>query len=254
MTLTPYRWIFNSHSVRVGFLTGRTLLPFYANSARRQLLPFYVNFRLVTFTNLPPKKPKFFYRRATRAVGQATAAKRRVPRLSVRASAASLCSAVVLPLVEQTEELRQQATARWRERSDLFGSDSDDDDALVDELCAGRRWVADCTKAAPVLVPLLSLGQRMDAYASAQGEPEGAFSLAAAEEPAGGQPLHALCLEPMLFEAAVMQSGVGKDLMAMTVAELKEELAARDEAVSGNKAWLRRRLHAAIVREYLDAE
>ena len=51
-----------------------------------------------------------------------------------------------------------------------------------------------------------------------------------------------------------MQSGVGKDLMAMTVAELKEELAARDEAVSGNKAWLRRRLHAAIVREYLDAE
>ena len=50
-----------------------------------------------------------------------------------------------------------------------------------------------------------------------------------------------------------MQS-VGKDLMAMTVAELKEELAARDEAVSGNKAWLRRRLHAAIVHEYLDAE
>ena len=38
--------------VRVGFLTGRTLLPFYANSARRQLLPFYVNFRLVTFTIL----------------------------------------------------------------------------------------------------------------------------------------------------------------------------------------------------------
>ena len=36
------------------------------------------------------------------------------------------------------------------------------------------------------------------------------------------------------------------------VTELKEELAARDEAVSGNKAWLRRRLHAAIVREYVD--
>ena len=50
-----------------------------------------------------------------------------------------------------------------------------------------------------------------------------------------------------------MQS-VGKDLMAMTVAELKEELTARDEAVSGNKAWLRRRLHAAIVRKYLDGE
>ena len=113
--------------------------------------------------------------------------------------------------------------------------------------------MADCTKAAPVLVPLLSLGQRMDV--SAQGEPEGAFSLVAADEPAGGQPLRTLCLEPELFEAAAMQS-VGKDLMAMTVAELKEELTARDEAVSGNKAWLRRRLHAAIVRKlkYLDGE
>ena len=35
--------------------------------------------------------------------------------------------------------------------------------------------------------------------------------------------------------------------------ELKEELTAREEAVSGNKAWLRRRLHAAIVRKYLEA-
>ena len=38
------------------------------------------------------------------------------------------------------------------------------------------------------------------------------------------------------------------------VDELKEELEARGEATSGSKAWLRRRLHAAIVREYLDAE
>ena len=37
----------------------------------------------------------------------------------------------------------------------------------------------------------------------------------------------------------------------MKVAELKEELAARDEPLSGNKAWLRRRLHAAIVRAHL---
>ena len=41
------------------------------------------------------------------------------------------------------------------------------------------------------------------------------------------------------------------DLMAMKVAELKDELEARDEARSGNKAWLRRRLHAAIVRDSL---
>ena len=45
---------------------------------------------------------------------------------------------------------------------------------------------------------------------------------------------------------------VKKDLMAMKNADLKEELEARDEATSGNKSWLRRRLHAAIVREYLD--
>ena len=36
---------------------------------------------------------------------------------------------------------------------------------------------------------------------------------------------------------------VAKDLMAMKVDELKEELEARDEAKSGNKAWLRRRLY-----------
>ena len=38
----------------------------------------------------------------------------------------------------------------------------------------------------------------------------------------------------------------------MKVVELKEELAERGEALSGNKAWLRRRLHAAIVSEYLE--
>ena len=49
------------------------------------------------------------------------------------------------------------------------------------------------------------------------------------------------------FGAAVMWA-VSKGLMAMTVAELKEELEARGEVKSGNKAWLRRRLHAAILR------
>ena len=47
---------------------------------------------------------------------------------------------------------------------------------------------------------------------------------------------------------------VQKDLMAMKVAELKEELEARGEAKTGAKAWLRRRLHAAILRAHLDAE
>ena len=54
------------------------------------------------------------------------------------------------------------------------------------------------------------------------------------------------------FGAAVMWA-VSKGLMAMTVAELKEELEARGEVKSGNKAWLRRRLHAAILRVRLRA-
>ena len=37
----------------------------------------------------------------------------------------------------------------------------------------------------------------------------------------------------------------------MKVTELKEELEARGEGKSGNKAWLRRRLHAVIVSEHL---
>ena len=39
--------------------------------------------------------------------------------------------------------------------------------------------------------------------------------------------------------------------MDMLVLELKEELTARDEPVSGNEAWLHRRLHAAIVHVHL---
>ena len=42
-----------------------------------------------------------------------------------------------------------------------------------------------------------------------------------------------------------------KDLMDMLVRELKEELEARGEPRTGNKAWLRRRLHGAIVRAHL---
>ena len=39
----------------------------------------------------------------------------------------------------------------------------------------------------------------------------------------------------------------------MLVRELKEELEARDQPKTGNKAWLRRRLHGAIVRAHLAA-
>ena len=49
-----------------------------------------------------------------------------------------------------------------------------------------------------------------------------------------------------------------EELVAMKVVELKvkpykEELGKRAEALSGNKAWLRRRLHAATVSEYLES-
>ncbi len=44
---------------------------------------------------------------------------------------------------------------------------------------------------------------------------------------------------------------VKKDLMDMLVRELKEELEARSESKTDNKAWLRRRLHGAIVRAHL---
>ena len=40
----------------------------------------------------------------------------------------------------------------------------------------------------------------------------------------------------------------------MKVTELKAELAARSEPVSGPKPWLRRRLHAAIMHKHLEEE
>ena len=49
--------------------------------------------------------------------------------------------------------------------------------------------------------------------------------------------------------------GLAKELRPRCekVVELKGELGERGEALSGNKAWLRRRLHAAIVSEYLES-
>ena len=141
--------------------------------------------------------------------------RRRVPRLSVRAKDASRCSAVILPLVKR-----------------------------------GTRWVADCSVASPVLVPLLSLGRRVVA-SEGSGDRSGSFSIAAAAQTAGGPQLHATFLTEDMFAAAEMRA-VTVDLMKMKVAELKEELEAREKGKTGNKAWLRRRLHAAIVHEHLE--
>ena len=108
------------------------------------------------------------------------------------------------------------------------------------------RWVADRSVARPVLVPLLSLGRRVLA-SEGRGDGVGSFTIEAAAVAAGGPALRTTCLSEELFEAAAMRV-VEKDLMAKKVADLKEELEARDEARTGKKAWLRRRLHAAIVR------
>ena len=117
------------------------------------------------------------------------------------------------------------------------------------KICLARCARDDDTRAElPTWLP--TLGRRVVAVAE-DGEPSGAFSLGTADVAAGGRALQAMSLVPKLFEAAAMRA-VAKDLMAMKVAELKEELASRNEPVSGNKAWLRRRLHTAIVRDYID--
>ena len=66
-----------------------------------------------------------------------------------------------------------------------------------------------------------------------------------------------LCMrsQPLFADmfAAGGTGGLRVDLMKMKVSELREELEARDEAKSGCKPWLRRRLHTAIVRERVAA-
>ena len=45
-----------------------------------------------------------------------------------------------------------------------------------------------------------------------------------------------------------------RDLMDLKVTQLKEELKERGEKRTGNKAWLRRRLHGAMLRAHLAAQ
>ena len=111
--------------------------------------------------------------------------------------------------------------------------------------------MVDCRLASVVLVPVLSLGRRVVAT-EGSGEHSGTYTLAAPDVAAGGRTLHVMTLDAALF-ADGGEGGLSKDLMAMKVTELREELRTREEPVSGNKAWLRRRLHAAIVRDYLEA-
>ena len=72
-----------------------------------------------------------------------------------------------------------------------------------------------------MLVPLLSLGQRMVATDGGRMH-VGTYSLCTADVAAGGPALRAVSLRAELFEASVMKAVTTKDLMAMKVAELKE--------------------------------
>ena len=119
--------------------------------------------------------------------------------------------------------------------------------------------MVDCSAACPVLIPLLSLGRRAVVVTEGSGARSGSFAIAAAALAAGGPKLRTTCLTEDLFAVAVMRSAA-KDLMAMKVAVVAVgrrahggELEVRNEGKSGNKAWLRRRLHAAIVREHLES-
>ena len=135
--------------------------------------------------------------------------KLRVLRLSVLASDASRCTAVVQLLIKQDDGLY---------RADLAH--------------------------APCLVPVLSLGRQMDPTA---GVTAGTLSLVLHGTAAGGSQLQTASLSADMFDASQMQA-VLKDLMDMTVNELREELEARGQPRSGPKAWLRRTLHSAIVQ------
>ena len=107
-----------------------------------------------------------------------------------------------------------------------------------------------------MLVPLVSLGRRAVAT-EGTGARASTFAMRLADEAAGGHELRATGLSCDLFKAEAMRA-VDRDLMAMKVDELKEELEARDEVKTGNKAWLRcgggfmRRSSVSTLRECRD--
>ena len=105
---------------------------------------------------------------------------------------------------------------------------------------------------APVFAPVLSLGRRVQATEGA-GALTGTFAVAAAATTAGGPTLRPELLSPAIFAADRMLVA-DRDLMDLKVTQLKEELKERGEKRTGNKAWLRRRLHGAMLRAHLAAQ
>ena len=150
------------------------------------------------------------------------------PRWSVAASDASICTAVVLPFVHEEDEMTTEEQ--------------------------DGQWRVDRSIAPPILVPMLSLGRKVEATVQQHTQPahtKYTFTFPTPPDPqAGGPLLRSICIDPTMFSADAMLA-VSTDLADMKVAELKEELRHRGKPCSGPKPMLLRRLHAVIVATIL---
>jgi hypothetical protein len=152
------------------------------------------------------------------------------PRLGVSRRDARRAQAVVQPFVQRQSQ-RQRATA-----AAMFGDD--DSDASDDS------WRVDRRLAGATIVQLSSLGRRVEMLEG----PPGVFDMLwSPVDGVGGPAVRPCTLTPSLFKATAMVS-VPRDLMKMTVLQLKEELEARGASRSGAlKSVLRGRLRAIII-------
>ena len=104
-------------------------------------------------------------------------------------------------------------------------------------------WCVDRRRACATVVQLSSLGRRVEMLEG----PAGVFEPLNPSDGMGGPAVSACRLSPALFRAAAMVR-VKRDLMSMTVLQLKEELEARGAPKSGAlKSVLRGRLLALII-------
>ena len=138
--------------------------------------------------------------------------------------------AVVQPFVPSPPRTRRQEVI-----AHCFGDDDSD--------ASDGTWCVDRRRACATVVQLSSLGRRVEMLEG----PVGVFDQPDPSDDMGGPAVSACRLSPALFRAAAMVR-VGRDLMDMTVLQLKEELEARGAPKSGAlKSVLRGRLLALII-------
>tara|TARA_B110000046_G_scaffold83175_1_gene91436 strand:- start:125 stop:745 length:621 start_codon:yes stop_codon:yes gene_type:complete len=156
------------------------------------------------------------------------------PRLGIKKGDMWRGVAVVQPFVQRYSDAQRNRMCV------LFG----DDDSDAEE----ESWAVDWQRTAPVLLQLSSLGRRVDML---DLDECGTFTLGAVFDGSGGTALRACTLAPGLFCAtAMVEEKV--DLMRMTVAQLRSELAARGGASAAGqlKSVLRGRLRALIIARH----